>query len=466
MRVATIGGGFAALALLHQCVAQGLALDEFRIVEPGAELGTGVAYGRAGAEALLNTRAGNMGIDPDQPDAFAVWAGLAAAGRDSFQARRRYAAYLQDHWMRLRERAGFPVRWQRATALAVARCDAGFAVRTSTGTFTTDALVLALGALPAPPLGMVDPLLAQRGTCVEDVWNPAWQQQVASDAHVLVLGTGLTMVDQVQRLRARGHRGPVTALSRRGQLPHAHAVHGVHGGALPPALLPVLREGSLRAIVAAVTTAARSPGSDWRALLDALRPHHRALWHRFDDAERRRFLRHLRPWWDTHRHRLAPESAAALEQLRREGTLRIAAGQLLQARAAGDRIAVRVRHRGETRPREMEVDLLLRATGFCLDVVRGGSELLGGLLQAGLASADPLGLGLCADAGYRSLGADGTAVPSLYVLGPLLAGRHWEATAVPDIRDDARALARCLSALSPRRCADPPAACDAGPDGR
>ena len=56
--------------------------------------------------------------------------------------------------------------------------------------------------------------------------------------------------------------------------------------------------------------AAASHGLPWQAVMDAVRPQVQALWRGLPLAERRRFLRHLRPWWDVHRHRIPPRSAA------------------------------------------------------------------------------------------------------------------------------------------------------------
>jgi fatty acid desaturase len=60
---------------------------------------------------------------------------------------------------------------------------------------------------------------------------------------------------------------------------------------------------------------------------DGLRPHLPALWNRLPPEEKSRFLRHVRPYWDVHRHRMAPEIARRIADLQQSGHLSILAGR-------------------------------------------------------------------------------------------------------------------------------------------
>jgi uncharacterized NAD(P)/FAD-binding protein YdhS len=133
------------------------------------------------------------------------------------------------------------------------------------------------------------------------------------EATVVLIGTGLTMVDTVQSLLDAGHRGPFRAISRRGLLPRVHA---------PTQPLPLgVEELPHTTSVARLTRwlrhrleQAEARDIDWRAVIDGLRPHVQDLWRRLPVRERARFLRHLRPYWDVHRHRTAPEIAQFIER--------------------------------------------------------------------------------------------------------------------------------------------------------
>src|SRR5690606_25979712 len=223
MRLAIIGGGFSTAAVLRPLGRPRVALQSLTMFEPRPELGEGVAYGDASDELVLNTRAVAMGVDPDHPDDFARWAGLAGGEGDTFVPRRRYAAYLR-HCVEVdTDRAAFPVIRRRARVQSVVRACDRFLVAASDAGEAFDAVVLAIGTLPPAPVPYAHACLAADGRFVERVWESDWLARVRPDDHLVVLGTGLTMVDLLQRLWATGHRGVVTAVSRRGQLPHVHA---------------------------------------------------------------------------------------------------------------------------------------------------------------------------------------------------------------------------------------------------
>ena len=57
---------------------------------------------------------------------------------------------------------------------------------------------------------------------------------------------------------------------------------------------------------------------------------------------------------------------------------------------------------------------------------------------------DALSLGLDVSDDLAILDADGQASASIFLVGPLLKARFWEATAVPELRQHAATLARKL----------------------
>jgi uncharacterized NAD(P)/FAD-binding protein YdhS len=63
------------------------------------------------------------------------------------------------------------------------------------------------------------------------------------------------------------------------------------------------------------------------------------------------------------------------------------------------------------------------------------------LLETGLASYDPLRIGIGTDDLGRVIGASGESSPNLYALGPLRKATLWETTAVSEIREQALQLA-------------------------
>ena len=81
-------------------------------------------------------------------------------------------------------------------------------------------------------------------------------------------------------------------------------------------------------VLRGATQAAARDGCDWLCVLDTLRPQTSLIWQSLSLVERRRFLRHARPYWEVHRHRMPPQIAGEVAELRRSTYLRVDAGRL------------------------------------------------------------------------------------------------------------------------------------------
>ena len=255
------------------------------------------------------------------------------------------------------------------------------------------------------------------------------------------------MVDVALVLHAAGHRGRIFAASRHGLLPQPHAPHAPLNLSLPPEL-PITTRALVRFVRQAVAQAA-AQGQDWRAVIDALRPVTQPLWGQLADRERRRFLRHVRAYWDVHRHRIAPAVAATLASLRATGQLQVYGGRIQGYASSASGVAVRLalRHGGLL---TLPVAHVVNCTGPSDDYARQPGPLWKMLFAQGLARPDPL-LGLwCAPDG-RVLNAAGEPSDRLLTIGPPLKGALWESVAVPELRTQAAALAaHCAAFLAAR----------------
>ena len=96
-------------------------------------------------------------------------------------------------------------------------------------------------------------------------------------------------------------------------------------------------------------------GGDWRSVVDGLRPFISEIWRTLPAPERRRFMRHARPWWDIHRHRMAPEVATRIAQTLAEGQLNIIAGKIPSVVAKDTDTTVHCRRRGGKQIETMQV---------------------------------------------------------------------------------------------------------------
>jgi uncharacterized NAD(P)/FAD-binding protein YdhS len=189
----------------------------------------------------------------------------------------------------------------------------------------------------------------------------------------------------------------------------------------------------------------RSAQIGWRAAVYELRTVTQALWGAASLDERRRFLRHLRPWWDVHRHKLAPAVGATIEAMQAAGRLSIAAGRLVSVEAEGGRAAVRFRARGKDEVETLRVARIVNCTGPEADVARAGEPLLTALLDSGRIRADVLRVGIDVDQDCRTIDAGGRASATLYAIGPVTKGTFWESVAVPDIRGQAERIAALIA---------------------
>lgn len=426
--VVIVGGGFSGATLAARLAERGQASV---LIERGEEVGLGVAYAADLDAHRLNVRAERMSARPDRPADFVDWLAVHApafADPHGFPPRRLYGLYVQD---RLREAEAARPGLVRRVKGEAARLEGATVVLADGARIDGRALVLATGN-PAPR--PVAPGAGPRR--IPDPWAPGALAAVGAEDSVLILGSGLTMVDVALALQAQGWRGRATVVSRRGLLPRAHGP----GHDAPIDLPPQALDGALSRRLASARRLAREHG--WRRVMEGYRPVTAELWRTATTAERARFLRHLRPWWDVHRHRIAPEIAAALDALIAAGRLSVVAGRVQDAGAGAAGAALTLRARaGDVR--RLTADWLIDCTGPGHDAAR--APLTAALLAEGRARLDPVGLGLDLDAEGRVIRADGTVDARLFVVGPPARAAFWETIAVPDIRQRIETLAAILA---------------------
>ncbi|UYY78268.1 FAD/NAD(P)-binding protein [Sphingomonas sp. R1] len=435
--VAIIGAGFSGtLQAINLIRHEG---PRATLVERAPVAGTGLAYGAAHPSHLLNVRAANMSAFPDDPGHLVRWLearGVANAAT-SFVPRRVYGDYLREMLAQALAEHPERLRLVHAEVEDVTFDAQGARLQLSDGTLRADAAVLAVGNLPPHDPPGLDPARLSATRYKGDPWDPSVPEDLSDGDTVLVIGTGLTMVDVALLLEARGFTGRIVAVSRRGLLPRPH---GPGQDWQKIAERPRTRASKL---VRAVRDRAEQVG--WRNAVDELRPFTQPMWANASEAERARFLRHLRPWWDVHRHRLAPEVHARLQALIDRGQLEVLAAKTLGFEQGPDGIAVTLRPRGQDAPRTIHAQRIVNCTGPLGDLARTREPLLQRLAERGLIRPDAARIGIDVDNQGQTIAADGRANANLYALGPMTRGAFWEIVAVPDIRTQTWAVARRLS---------------------
>ena len=443
--IAIIGGGFTGAVLAAQLLRNSGGRVSVALIEKGTRLGRGVAYGTACAEHLLNVRARNMSAYPDDPGHFLRWAQAnydLRAKPDDYLPRQLYGRYVAS--LLQEEIHRYPGRLEHVQdeAFSLAQIGDKAEVRLRSGkTLFAGRIVLALGNFP-PGDPRLSGMTVDSQRYVSDPWAAGALTAVAQDKKVLLVGSGLTSVDVAITLWKQGFAGTIHTLSRRGLLPQSHRATN----AWPPfwdEKSPRTARGLLRLIRTQVE-AAETQGSGWRAVIESLRPFTQEIWRALPREEQRRFLRHARPYWEVHRHRVAPEIGSLLAAQMRNGQMETHAGRVTQYCEDGDGVDLTYRDRKTGELAALRVDRVINCTGPEADCRRINNPLLTDLLRQKLVRPDPLFLGL--DTSDYGAVIDGRDEPSdfLYAVGPSRKGSLWESTAVPEIRDQVAELATLL----------------------
>jgi len=435
--VIIIGGGVSGTLTAYR-LAQRTPQAHIFLIEARPAAGLGLAYSTPSLQHLLNVPADKISALPEQPNHFLHWAqrhydpGLTGA---DFAPRAVFGRYIQSLLATTPE-----VKQLRRTAVDC-RLDDGRAVVTLMDgrTVMGDAVVLATGNFDPAPLPGVAYEAARSGVYRHSAWDEGTYRGPDADAEVTLIGTGLTAVDVVLRLRETGHRGRITAVSRHGVFPNRHAPYVPLARCAITGKPPATARALLRSVHAAIRA-----GQPWRAVIDSLRARTNELWLALPAEEQRRFRRHLQRRWEVVRHRMAPPIADVIDAELRAGSLVVRRGNLETVTPKGDGAWVRARSR-DGAAFEITAARVINCTGPDLNYRRTGSALLNRLFAQGLITAGPLGAGLWSDEDGALRAADGSFSEVLFTLGPARQGTLLESIAVPELRVQAAALAERLA---------------------
>jgi uncharacterized NAD(P)/FAD-binding protein YdhS len=453
--VAIVGAGLSGSILAIQLLRHLPAGSAIALIGKPGETGAGVAYGTRDPVHLLNVRAGRMSLDPDDEEDFVAWLAVhhpeleAAEGfAETYVPRGIYGEYVRSRLATAMTEARGRIHAALFTSevMALDRDGEEYLVELETGDLITARhACLCLGnppgRLPLPP-DRVD--AAARARIIGDPWHDRRMAQIPRDARLLLIGTGLTMIDQVMARRRAGHSGAMTAISRHGLLPAVH-----RPVSSPPAdWQPPADNGRLGVLFRAIMQAARAAeaaGGDWRSIIDGLRPQTQRLWQRLTPASRRRFLRHAEAWWSIHRHRMAPAIGAEIAAMRASGELAVLAGRIDRIGRSAIGLGVVVQRRGKHYAEALAADWVINCSGPGR-LAPSASALVAGLVASGIARSDSLGLGLDVSRDGELIGRGRRRVPNAYALGPAGRARLLEITAAREIREQATAIAKRIAA--------------------
>jgi uncharacterized NAD(P)/FAD-binding protein YdhS len=455
--IAIVGAGFSGTLLTLHLLRHCPPTTRIQLIERSRQFGRGQAYSTPNSSHLLNVPAGRMSAFHDKPNHFLEWLQaqpdtvlmgvVPAAG--TFVPRELFGAYvrslLNDEIRQAEPRERLELI--RGDVLGIDRTRHPLVLTLDRDrTIEADLVILAVGNFPPEPMPIADTSFYDTAFYRPDPWAADALTGLDPASPILLIGTGLTTVDAVVSLLDQGHTGPIHALSRRGLLPRPHAAAPARPADEPMpfptgvmALTRFMRAESRRVMAA---------GGSWHSVVDELRPFTVDVWQTMPADDKRRFLRHLRPWWDVHRHRMAAPVAARIDAARASGQLRIQAGRIRAYDLDGDHVLARFLPRGAQALSSYRVARVVNCAGPGADYARIAHPLVRALLDDGTVRPDSLRLGLDVTGTCALLNHVGAISRRLFAIGPVTKGTFWEMTAVPDIRRQCELLALHLAGLA------------------
>jgi len=428
--------------------AGGQRSAELVIVEPRPELGRGVAYSTTDPLHLLNVPAGAMSAIESEPDHLRDWIRSRGLERPEphFLPRLEYGRYLAetlDEHLR-GHRAGVRIVRDRVRSLTLDRNGSPTVVTEDGVTFDLDEAVIATGTGPVREPAAVSSELRLSGRYDAEPWGYGATERIRDGETVLLIGSGLTMVDVALSIDAARRGVRMISVSRSGLMPLGHGPGRPRVAAPFPLPDSDVRIATVIGEFFAALGRERARGGDAADVIDSMRPVTQQIWRALPQTDRAWFLRHLRRLWEVHRHRMAPEVARRIDALCRCGALQVRRGDLTRLELNGDRVLVTVEDADGART--IGADHVVNCAGPEDDPTRAAREPLRGMLLDGTARADELGLGIEVTPEGAVVGARDQVAPRLHTIGALRKGSLWESTAIPEIRRQAAQISeRILS---------------------
>ena len=444
--IVIVGGGFTGTALAIHLARHGYQGLKVTLIEPRENPGQGVAYGSVDPAHRINVPAARMYLSADQAGDFDTWFRHSAAYNEDPQAlwhdgsvypqRAQFGAWVEEKFRQAAGASAVKLTHIRGKAVAFEK---GSVITSAGQRFPADDIVLAISH-PPPAL----PSLLQAYSGDEAVITNPWQANVLTrvkpDDRVAIIGTGLTMSDVVASLHRQQHRGDIVAFSRRGLLPRPNL-----SGKYPVVSLDdhylqaATARGWLRRIREEIKLAAEQ-GLPWQLILDAIRSNGQRVWQQLSLKEKQRFLRSLRPWWDVHRYRIAPQINNVLTEWQSSGQLTVKAARLIHVATTPSPLTLTIQLRGAS-CESLTVDKVIVTTGPAHGALLSSDAFLNQLMTAGVICADELGLGIRVNDRSQALDSAGKANPHIYVAGPAARGHFGELMGLPQVADHAEQVA-------------------------
>lgn len=443
LRIGIIGAGFSGTALAAMLEKLTNKPIEIILFEKTQHFGVGHAYSTPFDFHLLNVRAQDMSVFEDDADHFVRWLATQSTYKldshtpiaEQFVPRVLYGEYLKDLISAMCTNKSVKLTLSKNEVINIKQQQHQLILELNDSQqVIVDKAILALGNNTPRSF----PFPVTNTNVIHNPWDYLAPKAIPPEDAVLIMGTGLSMIDTVLTLYHQNHRGAIYAVSRHGLQPLPHADNKV-----PFFMLQEDLPKELRGLTRYLRTKSKlhaKEGGDWRSIINALRVHIPTIWAKASSQDKKRFLRHVLPYWNIHRHRVHKKIADLLAEMCRDQRLQILSGRVLSVENGKARI--QSRHAKNTV--ECEIKWIVNCMGPALNMNGLQHPLIDSVLKSGLGAADALDIGFDIDSSGALIESSGKPSNALYTLGPPAKGVHWECSAVPEIRKQSFILAKHL----------------------
>ena len=426
-----IGHGASGALLSYNLINLGNAGLKVGILNKSNEPATGIAYSTKFECHLLNVPAKKMsGLADDDLD-FLNYLGEPNMGYE-FLPRKTYGEYLKKRFndaIKLADDKNITLDYISNEAISCCKLENNlFEIKTENDRYYTKNIVLAIGNSNKIPGFFNKPEIKNHPGIILQAWDFDKIYQIKSDNSVCIVGSGLTMIDIVMLLQSNNFNGKIDIISRHGYAPLPHNLESykynldIKWELTSPLKLIKQFKQELKKL---------DKNIPWQSLIDSIRPYTQKIWQNFSDIQKSQFNRHLRALWDIHRHRIDKKLYDNFENLKQQGTITQHSGGLKNIELYGNKFNITLK------TSKITPDIIINTTGLKTEFNSDHSLLVASLLENKLIQPGPLNMGLQVDANYR-------VNNNIYTIGFPMIGCIWETIAIPDIKFQAKAIAKAI----------------------
>lgn len=442
MSTAIIGGGLSGTLLAYYMLqADVVPATVYLFEKEYQQLSRGIAYRSSTDGQLLNVPADKMDVYGKPAGSFYQWLIKKIPGDhkpDDFVPRSWFGTYLKEIFHDALDSAKFTtLRVITDEVVDLIKDEDTIRVITAGNhEYVVSHAVLANGILsPADPFPLTMEVNLS-GLYQANPWNFNYQQQLKPNDHIVLVGTGLTMLDHALCLLKSDKQLSLTAFSRRGLLPLPHAPYAPYN--FPDYnIVPCEDIGVLLEQIRTYYRKHQPNGLDWRCLIDRIRQQVPELWKALNASSKSRFIRHVKPYWEIHRHRAPQQTLAVIQEATAAGRFTLLKGYAHKVQCSEDgTLAITI-----VQGREQYVcqaNYMLNSSGLQRDIFLTADSLLKKLIQRGYMLPDMLGLGVETLETGALRGTD--EGKNIFVLGALRRAAVFECTAAKEIGEQAFSL--------------------------